>query len=871
MEVEIVSKKSSSVDVSVIEAKEILIEKMEKALKKEKKIGQQDDKRREEKSAEAYGKLRKEGYVVPTSEYIRNYFGKAPYVDDKMSLSRFVKGVDKVYKNQFNIKLLEQMIANAKDYVKQEREQNRMAKKVQESERKIISLIYRNGTIRPKMNLSEFEAKKYHWEIKTTYQPWGKLNGKNSRPNIREGLIRLHCNGNECISNVVDIETVVRRQAFTAKRQQFRFQKTDSEFKQRCQGVAQRILRLTTPHIIRHGLANGFSMRIFQDRVGRLPQHLDKNVQEILKLCQTKLSNRSKVTPGEADYIKMVEFCEPTIHLNPAGMRRELTDIKLGKKIKLQMYEDNKVESDNSSSEDSSSSSGEEEEEEEAAEEDSAVAESDSAAEEDSAAAESADSAAEEDETDASDDEDASVSDGISGPDSDFDNSEAASDAESMTESVYGDEFNVNDRVIVTHGKWKGQTGRIDSITAQKYRLRLDTEDTTETGKLPLVNKDDVQEEEAAEEDSSAAESADSADEEDDIDVDYATDLTAIRASLNKEEEATEEDSAAAESADSAEEEEESQEEQDWAPASKRPNEGTQVQIKNQVGILVHNGGWNELDGTDIRVNGWANGKVQVQSSRNPLLMLDSSDDEEDDANKKTFSLNPLLMLDSSDDEEDDARKNSLMMLASSDEDNDRIESEHGWRWLTKDDERPKNGVQIKMKGPNGHMHRGHMHRGDPAKGSNPKSSHNYLVDARGTVIKVNNKTIHTNGYINKIQVPVDVSRKSTIPKSPNLAPGELSTMLMNMSDDWATSDDELFAEDSSNEFQFNYTGGTSAMTFADSSSDHDDTHLTFAPESSTSTNEKTSSDMEFAATSSDMGTSEMSFAGTSDSDQGHL
>ncbi len=512
-----------------------------------------------------------------------------------------------------------------------------------------------------------------------------------------------------------------------------------------------------------------------------------------------------------------------------------------------------------------------------------------------------------------------------------------------MTESVYGDEFNVNDRVIVTHGKWKGQTGRIDSITAQKYRLRLDTEDTTETGKLPLVNKDDVQEEEAAEEDSSAAESADSADEEDDIDVDYATDLTAIRASLNKEEEATEEDSAAAESADSAEEEEESQEEQDWAPASKRPNEGTQVRIKNRVGILVHNGSWNELEGTDIKANGWKNGKVQVQSTEKESSAKDSAEDsalseeeynkileafneydtdkdgfvtqdeflkltklsadeikkliqpndankdgkisleeyinwciesdaltawkrelKEDDANKKTFSLNPLLMLDSSDDEEDDARKNSLMMLASSDEDNDRIESEHVWRDATG---RPQDGDEIKING-----FRGYMHRGDPKKGKNQKSSWNFLVNANGNSIKLQNKRISTNGWADgKIQVPVDVSRTSTIPKSPNLAPGELSTMLMNMSDDWATSDDELFAEDSSNEFQFNYTGGTSAMTFADSSSDHDDTHLTFAPESSTSTNEKTSSDMEFAATSSDMGTSEMSFAGTSDSDQGHL
>ena len=66
----------------------------------------------------------------------------------------------------------------------------------------------------------------------------------------------------------------------------------------------------------------------------------------------------------------------------------------------------------------------------------------------------------------------------------------------------------------------------------------------------------------------------------------------------------------------SAEEEELSaEEEQNWAPASTRPLEGTQVRIKNRVGILVHNGSWNELEGTDIKANGWKNGKVQVQTT----------------------------------------------------------------------------------------------------------------------------------------------------------------------------------------------------------------------------------------------------------------
>ena len=356
MEVETLLRKSTNVNDNVIRAREIIIQKMEKALVREKQIMETDVKRREEEATKTYNKLKGEGYTVPTADYIKNYFGKAPYVDDKLSLLRFVNGVDEVYKNQFNIKALEKMIENAKNIVQKEKVQNAVnVKKVN-----VINIIYRNGIIRPKKDLGENEAGNYHWEIKTKYQPWGKLKAKNSRPNISEGLIRLHYRGNECISNVVDIQTVIRRQAFTAKRQQFRFKKTDTEFKQRCQGVAHRILRLTTPHIIRHGLSNGYSMRIFQDRVSRLPQHLDKNVQEILQLCKTKLSNKGNITPREADYIKMVEFCEPTIHLNPAGMRRELADIKLGKKIKLQMYEDSNLESDNSSSEEESEESSEE-------------------------------------------------------------------------------------------------------------------------------------------------------------------------------------------------------------------------------------------------------------------------------------------------------------------------------------------------------------------------------------------------------------------------------------------------------------------------------------------------------------------------------
>ena len=71
------------------------------------------------------------------------------------------------------------------------------------------------------------------------------------------------------------------------------------------------------------------SMRVFQDRVSRLPEHLNMSVEDIIQLCKKSTTND--------DYIRMVEFCEPTIHLNPDGLRRELKDIGRGRRITLML------------------------------------------------------------------------------------------------------------------------------------------------------------------------------------------------------------------------------------------------------------------------------------------------------------------------------------------------------------------------------------------------------------------------------------------------------------------------------------------------------------------------------------------------------
>jgi len=82
-------------------------------------------------------------------------------------------------------------------------------------------------------------------------------------------------------------------------------------------------------------------------------------------------------------------------------------------------------------------------------------------------------------------------------------------------------------------------------------------------------------------------------------------------------EEVQESESEESESEESESEESESEEEStDWVDALTRPETGTQVRINGLVGILKHRGSWNKLEGTNIRVNGWKGGKVQVQSRK---------------------------------------------------------------------------------------------------------------------------------------------------------------------------------------------------------------------------------------------------------------
>ena len=255
-------------------------------------------------------------------------------------LERFVKGIDESYKNSINSKILSDMLAEAKQDLKRLKEKSgkRDQKRIKHVI-KTLTIIYRNGLIRPN-TFPTARLNKYHWELQTKFEAWVQIGEKGQlsvKPEETSGQVRLVYNDDPpVISNVVDIASVIKRQAGAAKRKPYTFGIQDREFIARCKGVAGRILRLTQPRLQGPfpSSANRFSMRVFQDRVSRLPEHLNKGIAEIVELCEHSLSSRTRKQKDD-EYIKMIEFVEPTIHLNPEGRRRDLKAIGSGSKIRL--------------------------------------------------------------------------------------------------------------------------------------------------------------------------------------------------------------------------------------------------------------------------------------------------------------------------------------------------------------------------------------------------------------------------------------------------------------------------------------------------------------------------------------------------------
>ena len=197
--------------------------------------------------------------------------------------------------------------------------------------KKSIHIKFKDGAIRPTHKVSR-NLDLYHWELNSDAQPWTSIGiDSEIRPMISAGEVRLHYKGDEYVSNKINIATVIKRQASAAKRKQYRFELEDVEFQQRCAGVAGRIQRLLSPPV-RNITNASFDMRVFQDRVAKLPTHLNVDLSEIVDLCE-----ENDIT--DPDYIAMVEFIEPTVHLNPRKLHSELKDIYEGKRILLKIDE----------------------------------------------------------------------------------------------------------------------------------------------------------------------------------------------------------------------------------------------------------------------------------------------------------------------------------------------------------------------------------------------------------------------------------------------------------------------------------------------------------------------------------------------------
>ena len=256
--------------------------------------------------------------AVADSQDIQVGFG---YMDN------FVRHVFEKRTHVKNAEKLEALIANATKELQVMR--NPPAAPV--TTKTTLNIHYRNGTIKPTEKIASDSLDKYHWEMQSGAQSWSQLGAKGDpdiRPGLSDGQVRLSYSDGQLLSNKIKLSTVIKRQAGSAKRKQYRLEPGDAEFEQRCKGVAGRIQRLMTPP--RHIVDADFGTRVFQDRVAQLPEHLDLTVLEVIELCETG-------TTADSNYVHMIEFVEPTVYLNPRKLHSELKDIYEGKRISLQL------------------------------------------------------------------------------------------------------------------------------------------------------------------------------------------------------------------------------------------------------------------------------------------------------------------------------------------------------------------------------------------------------------------------------------------------------------------------------------------------------------------------------------------------------
>ena len=838
MEIIRIKKLPPPIDERVQLAREKLAKKLEKSLENEKLIA--NDLASMMSRKKLAKKLKKSLENLTEDENLfADFLGKKPNIKRRPLLDRFVKGVDAAYKTQLNIKALN---IEAMKNILSTLQSNKTVQQPYMKEIKKLTIIYRNqgpyGVILPKTTIRNTAL--YYWELKSHNQLWTKIKEQNLT-NPGAELVRLVYNGiiagKETIiaSNVINVQTAIKRQAFTAKRQQYRFKENDPEFRQRCFGVAHRILRLTTPNL-HSQLSNGFSMRIFQDRVSRLPDYMDMDVQELLELCAHTLTNREN--SRDENYIKMVEFCEPTIHLNPAALRRKLKKINLGHYIQLKLDENNSDSSDSDSSDDSSS--------------------------------------------DDSGDDSVGTKFDDGPPDTLLDLS--------TDESEEGEQWVIADQRPAENSRvmYKGEEGLLIEHKASWNVVDINGKIVKVNGfgllKVPAEPAGKSSDEESGEEAGAALMLLESSDEE-----------------------SGEEDKAG------ESEDEESGEGEQWVDADQRPAENSRVMYKGEEGLLIeHKASWNVVDinGKIVKVNGFGLLKV-------PAEPAGKSSDEESGEEAGAA----LMLLESSDEESGEEDK------AGESEDE---ESGEGEQWVDAD-QRPTLNSRVMYKGEEGLLtkHNGSWNyvtingkivkvngfsllkvpaepAGKTEEASNQTESEeedkNVLeesseeeeddseLQAEIAILQAeidkreeNNNNSPGESKDNRIGVLQEqlVRLKSMLQSVPS---GELTAMLMNMSDDWAESDEELnFAPSSVDDDMsmlymndFAMSSGDEGMEFATSSSDEKMKFATSSGDEGMKFATSSSDDaLKFATSSSDDGlkfadSSSLDFA-TSESDNDKL
>ena len=268
----------------------------------------------------------------------------------------FVRHVNDAHRHQKNAEKIQTLIdANTAELaaMREAKDEEADSKTV-----RTLNIFFRNGIIAPTEPVADPED--YHWEMQsnvschpTSWSQIGETGDTDIRPNLSSGEVRLSYDNGDLVSNKIKLVTVIKRQAAAAKRRQYRYERDDPAFIQRCRGVAGRIKRMLKPG--RLILDANFATRVFQDRVIQLPQHLESDVANdtdpvtygprrlksmtlyIAELCESGDTD-------DDDYVHMIEFVEPTIYLNPRGLHDALTDIYEGKRIALRLPVGGRVE-----------------------------------------------------------------------------------------------------------------------------------------------------------------------------------------------------------------------------------------------------------------------------------------------------------------------------------------------------------------------------------------------------------------------------------------------------------------------------------------------------------------------------------------------